>query len=60
MNQLKKWLEAFYMPCKVKILPKIFESTLMSNKLIDRKTNFLDKSQYNAIHILKQIIGPIQ
>ena len=60
MNQLKEWLEAFYMPCKVIILPKIYESTLEMNKEIDRKTNYKNKKQFNAIHILKQIIGPIQ
>ena len=28
MDDLKMWLEAFYMPCKVVILPKIYEKTL--------------------------------
>ena len=60
MAQLKVWLEAFYMPCKVTILPKIYENTLKQNRNIDRKKNDIGKTQYNAIHILKNIIGPIQ
>lgn len=28
LNELKTWLEAFYQPCKVEILPKIMESAL--------------------------------
>ena len=60
MNQLKMWLEAFYMPCIVQILPKIYESTLSQNKNIETQINYKGKTQYNAIHILKQIIGPIQ
>ena len=59
MGQLKTWLEAFYMPCKVTILPKIYEQTLKNNKNIDTQRNAYGKTQYNAIYILKQIIGPI-
>lgn len=32
MANLKTWLEAFYMPCKVVILPKMYEETLKANK----------------------------
>ena len=60
MAKLKVWLEAFYMPCKVKILPKIYEPVLKKNTNIKNKQNWNDKTQYNAIQILKNVIGPIQ
>jgi hypothetical protein len=53
------WLEAFYQPCKVEILPKIMEKDLIRDD-IGRQENWKGESQYNAIGILKQIIGPIQ
>ena len=37
LEKLKKWLEAFYMPCKIKILPQIVESTLKQNTNIANK-----------------------
>ena len=40
MAKLKTWLEAFYSPCKVKILPKIYEQTLKNNAEIRNKKNW--------------------
>ena len=37
MNNLKMWLQAFYMPCKIVILPKLYEDVLFNNKEINRK-----------------------
>ena len=59
MSELKEWLEAFYMPCRVEILPNIYDDVLLKNKNIDTKKNCLGRTQFNAIHILKNIIGPI-
>ena len=59
MDQLKAWLEAFYLPCKVEILPFRFEQDLINIKAIDRKKNCYGKTQFNAIHILKHFIGGI-
>lgn len=59
MEKLKTWLEAFYQPCKVEILPKIDEIDLRRDD-IGRKKNYLGEDQYNAIGILKRIIAPIQ
>jgi hypothetical protein len=47
------------MPCKVEILPFLYEDVL-KGKNIDSKQNCYGKTQYNAIHILKNVIGPIQ
>ena len=52
------WLEAYYMPCKVVILPKLYENILKAD-LIEQRLNKFGKKQYNAIDILKNIIGPI-
>jgi len=60
MKQLKQWLEAFFMPCPVEILPNIYDHVLCENREIARKENDHGYLQYNAIHILKHIIGPIQ
>jgi predicted Zn-dependent protease len=60
MKQLKQWLEAFFLPCPVEILPNIEDQVLCENKEIARKENECGFLQYNAIHILKYIIGPIQ
>lgn len=59
LKKLKIWLEAFYQPCKVEILPSLNETTLRRDT-IGRQKNYLGESQYNAIGILKQIIAPIQ
>ena len=37
----------------------MYEEDLTKVKAIDRKTNWFDKKQFNAIHILKNVIGPI-
>tara|TARA_B110000285_G_C15033333_1_gene567902 strand:+ start:205 stop:339 length:135 start_codon:yes stop_codon:yes gene_type:complete len=44
MGQLKEWLEAFYSPCKVEILPSIFDTVLLANKSIATKKNSLGKT----------------
>lgn len=61
MGELKVWLEAFYMPCKVVILPKIYESKLkqIPLRLLGTQKNMFGETQYNAIGILNQVIGPI-
>ena len=58
MDHLKIWLEAFYQPCKVIILPKMFESALKTANISTQK-NYLGVQQYNAINIIKQVLSPI-
>lgn len=43
MAKLKNWLEAFYQPCKVEILPKIEEKALMRDD-IGRQQNFKNEN----------------
>lgn len=59
MNDVKYWLQAFYQPCKVEILPKIMEEKL-KGRGIDTQKNDNRETQYNAIHILKNVIQGIQ
>ena len=59
MKFLKKWLEAFYMPCEVTILPKLYEDVLSKNKNVYKRQNKFGANQYNAIDILNAVVGPI-
>lgn len=59
LDNMKRWLEAFYYPCKVKILPFIFEK-LLQERGVHVKKNDYDCNQYNAVGILNLVIGPIQ
>ena len=61
-KNLKKWIEAKYSPCKVEILPNIYQDVLDRIPLRDLGTqkNCHGEKQYNAIGILNQVIGPIQ
>jgi len=59
LDNMRLWLLAFYSPCKVKILPNIYEEVLIEKK-VNIQQNCNDKNQYNAIGILNLIIGPIQ
>jgi len=56
---MRKWLLAFYSPCKVQILPKMYEDVLKSSGVHTQK-NMFGQTQYNAIGILNLIVGPIQ
>ena len=60
LEKLRKWCEVFYTPCKCEILPRMPASKLENNSTIDKKTNWHGKKQFNAIHILKNVIQPIQ
>ena len=59
LNQLKKWMEAFYMPCKVVILETQTDDKIQGLGISTQKNDFND-TQYNAIHILQKFVGPIQ
>jgi hypothetical protein len=61
LNNLKKWLEAYFQPCRVEVLDSIYSDKLDSipNKDLGTKTNCYGSKQYNAIGILNQVIGPI-
>jgi hypothetical protein len=56
---MKKWLEAFYSPCKVKILNRIYDDCLSEGGVNTQKNGY-GETQYNAVGALKRVIGPIQ
>lgn len=59
VDNLRKWLEAFYSPCKVQVLPVIGEYDLQT-KHVSFKMNGFAKNQYNAESILKNVVGQIK
>lgn len=59
LKQLQRWMEAFYMPCKVVILDTMTDDKLNGLDINTKKNCFKD-TQYNAIHILQKFVGPIQ
>ena len=60
LGKLQKWCQAVYFPCKVVVLDRISDKVLKSNRRIDTQENDFGETQFNAIHILKEVIGPIQ
>jgi len=59
LDNLRKWLKAFYSPCKVSVLPVISEYYLQSKNISCKKNGFA-KTQYNAETIIKNVVGPIK
>ena len=55
-ENMKDWLQAFYSPCQVKILPVIYENGLVEQGVATKKNEY-NRNQYNAVDILNKVNG---